>query len=130
MRQGFWRALSVCGAIFLNTAGTHAQEDPPAPVPLSQAVGKMTFPEGFKVTLFAGEPGLVQPIAMTTDDRGRLWVIECLSYPSWTNSVSEDRVVIYEDKDGDGKFDSKKVFLNNGRNLTGLALGFGGIYLC
>jgi putative membrane-bound dehydrogenase-like protein len=124
----FGRLGVICASLILPIM--NAQEDPPAPVPVNEAAQKMTVPDGFKVTLFAGEPDLVQPIAMTTDERGRLWVIECLSYPSWTNKVSEDRVVIFEDTNGDGKFDTKKVFLNNGRNLTGLALGFGGVYLC
>ena len=95
--------LAILGAFF--AFELEAQEDPPAPLPLNEAVQKMTFPDGFKVTLFAGEPDVVQPIAMTTDERGRLWVIECLSYPSWTNNVSEDRVVIFEDTNGDGKYD-------------------------
>ena len=41
----------------------------------------MTVPEGFRVTLFAGEPDVVQPIAFAIDDRGRLWVAEAYSYP-------------------------------------------------
>ena len=41
----------------------------------------MTVPEGFKVTLFAGEPDVHQPIALCLDDRGRLWVAEAYSYP-------------------------------------------------
>ena len=41
----------------------------------------MTVPEDFKVTLFAGEPDVCQPIALCTDDRGRLWVAEAYSYP-------------------------------------------------
>src|SRR5262245_15166508 len=53
------------------------------PLPPAQAAGNMTLPEGFHATLFAVEPDVVQPIAMTTDDRGRLWVVECLSYPTW-----------------------------------------------
>ena len=41
----------------------------------------MTVPEGFKVTLFAGEPDVHQPIAFCIDDRGRLWVAEAYTYP-------------------------------------------------
>ena len=75
----------------------------------------MTVPEGFKVTLFAGEPDVVQPIAFTFDDRGRMWVVECLSYPNWSkDGKGNDRVVILEDTDGDGTFDKKTVFLDNG----------------
>lgn len=91
----------------------------------------MSVPAGFRVTLFAGEPDVVQPIAMCTDARGRLWVVECLSYPTWqTEGEGHDRVSIFEDTDGDGQFDSKRVFWDKGRNLTGLALGLGGVWLC
>ena len=105
--------------------------DAPAPVPVAKAVESIQVPDGFKVTLFAGEPNVVQPIAMTTDTRGRLWVVECLSYPDWTtNRTGNDRVIILEDTDQDGAFDKKTVFLDNGRNLTGIALGFDGVFLC
>jgi hypothetical protein len=45
------------------------------------AAKAMTVPEGFSVTLFAGEPDVHQPIAFCTDDRGRLWVVEAFTYP-------------------------------------------------
>ncbi len=102
-----------------------------APLPPGEAPKHMTLPEGFKATLFAGEPDVVQPIAFTFDDRGRLWVVECLSYPNWTkDGTGHDRVVIYEDTDGDGHFDKKTVFYDKGSNLSGIALGFGGVWLC
>ncbi len=105
---------------------------PDAPFPPAEAPARMTVPEGFRVTLFAGEPDVVQPIAFTFDDRGRVWVVECLSYPSWhpKEGAGQDRVVIFEDRDGDGRFDERKVFLDRGRNLSGIELGFGGVWLC
>ncbi|HEX5272963.1 MAG TPA: PVC-type heme-binding CxxCH protein, partial [Gemmataceae bacterium] len=101
-----------------------------APVPPDRAAERMTLPEGFRVTLVAGEPELVKPIAMTTDDRGRLWVVESHSYPNWITDgkPGDDRVLIYEDK-GKGKYEHK-VFLDHGTNLSGIALGFGGVWLC
>ena len=92
----------------------------------------MTLPPGFNATLFAGEPDVVQPIAFTTDDRGRLWVVEGLSYPKWHKKGEQgsDRVVILDDTDGDGKFDSRKVFFDKGTNLSGIEVGFGGVWLC
>ncbi len=101
------------------------------PVPASEAASKFTLPEGFSATLCAGEPTITQPIAFTFDDRGRMWVVECVSYPKWTTEKEgKDRVVILEDTDGDGTFDKSTVFLNNGRNLSGIEYGRGGIYLC
>src|SRR3954452_6014725 len=50
---------------------------PPTP---QQSLEKITAPRGFRVTLFAGEPDVRQPISMAFDDRGRLWVAECYTY--------------------------------------------------
>ena len=101
------------------------------PIPPADAPRAMTLPAGFNVTLFAGEPDLVQPIAFTFDDRGRLWVVECLSYPQWTDKKEGgDRVVIFEDTIGDGRFHKKTVFWDKGRNLSGIEVGFGGVWLC
>ena len=102
------------------------------PVPVGQAAAHMTVPEGFHVSLFAGEPDVVQPIATCFDDRGRLWVVENFSYPNWiTDGKSgHDRVLIFDDPDGTGHFKSRKVFLDNGTNLSGIEVGFGGVWLC
>jgi putative membrane-bound dehydrogenase-like protein len=101
------------------------------PLPAKEAPKRMTLLEGFKATLFAGEPDVVQPIAFTFDDRGRLWVIECLSYPKWTDKPEgADRVVVFEDADGDGVFDKRTVVFDKGANLSGIELGFGGVWLC
>src|SRR6266446_1023581 len=100
------------------------------PLPPAEAPRHMTLPEGFRATLFAGEPDVVQPIAMATDDRGRLWVAECYSYPQWTKEKEgKDRILIFEDTDGDGRFDSVKVFHDKLANVTGLEIGFGGVWV-
>lgn len=106
-------------------------EDTPAPVPVQEAAARMTVPEGFKVTLFAGEPDVVQPMAITFDDRGRAWVVECVSYPKWlpVGSKGTDRVIILDDQNGDGKFDKKTVFMKDGLNYSGVEYGFGGIWV-
>jgi putative membrane-bound dehydrogenase-like protein len=112
-------------------AGPLRADEPPRPVPLAESAGRMTLPEGFRATLFAGEPAVHQPIAMTIDPRGRLWVVECHSYPIWLGGPrGQDRVLILEDTDGDGSADRRKVFWQGGTSLTGIALGFGGAWLC
>ncbi|HZE98101.1 MAG TPA: PVC-type heme-binding CxxCH protein, partial [Planctomycetota bacterium] len=102
-----------------------------APFKPDEAPGKMTVPDGFKVRLFAGEPDVVQPMGFTFDDRGRLWVVECVSYPKWVppGQEGQDRIVIFEDTDGDGKFDTKKVFADKLANVSGLAVGHGGVWI-
>ena len=100
-------------------------EEPPAAAELVRGID---VPDGFRVTLFAAEPDVAQPIAMATDSRGRLWVVENYSYPEWRQEGT-DRVLVFEDADGDGRFDSRKIFLDRGRNLTGIELGHGGVWL-
>ncbi|HEX7901163.1 MAG TPA: PVC-type heme-binding CxxCH protein [Planctomycetota bacterium] len=114
--------------------GTKNTEDPKnVPLPPAEALKRISLPDGFTATLFAAEPDVAQPIAIQFDDRGRLWVAECYSYESsggpWNQPV-RDRILIFEDKDGNGTFDTRKVFWDQARNLTGLALGFGGVWLC
>ncbi len=122
------RLPAVIFAIALMSLPSPAQD---RPLPPQEAARHMTVPDGFHVTLFAGEPDVVQPIAFTFDDRGRLWVVECYSYPHWTKQKEgRDRVLIFEDTDGDGKFDKRTVFWDKGANLSGIQLGFGGVWLC
>ncbi len=102
-----------------------------APVPPDKAVAAIALPEGFRARLVAAEPRLVKPIAMTTDERGRLWVVESHCYPHWIQDGKEgtDRILIFEDKQGKGQFDCT-VFWDKGTNLSGIAVGFGGVWLC
>ncbi|MBI1373167.1 MAG: hypothetical protein GC159_10590 [Phycisphaera sp.] len=110
-----------------------AQTEPPPPaalMPADATASGMTLPDGFHATAFAHEPDVTQPIAMAFDHRGRLWVVEGHAYPEWSPTAHTDRVLIFEDRDGDGRFDERKVFLDGGTNLTGIAIGHGGVWLC
>lgn len=122
------RTLTVIAGMAVGTI--RAEEPQPRPLPLTESAQKMTLPEGYKATLFAGEPDVHQPIAFTIDPKGRLWVVECYSYPIWLNGPQKkDRVIILEDTDGDGRADQRKVFYEGGTSLAGIALGFGGVWL-
>jgi putative membrane-bound dehydrogenase-like protein len=102
-----------------------------APASPQEAVRRLTLPPGFKATLCAAEPDVVQPIAMTLDPRGRLWVVENRAYPIWLGGPrGEDRILIFEDADGDGRFDRRTVFYDGGTNFTGIELGYGGVWVC
>jgi putative membrane-bound dehydrogenase-like protein len=94
------------------------------------AAGAMTVPEGFKVTLSAGEPDVQQPIALCLDDRGRVWVAEAYSYPiRRPEKEAKDRILIFEDTDGDGAFDKRTVFMEGLNLVSGLEVGFGGVWV-
>lgn len=103
------------------------QHDGLAPKDAARA---MTVPEGFHVTLFAGEPDVRQPIAFCLDDRGRLWVAEAYSYPvRRPEKQAKDRILIFEDTDGDGTFDKRTVFMDKLNLVSGLEVGFGGVWI-
>ncbi|HEY2155935.1 MAG TPA: PVC-type heme-binding CxxCH protein, partial [Isosphaeraceae bacterium] len=101
-----------------------------AGLPPSEAAAAMTVRPGFKVTLFAGEPDVHQPIAFAIDDRGRLWVAEAYSYPvRQPAGKGRDRILIFEDNDNDGHFDSSKVFADKLNLVSGIEVGFGGVWV-
>jgi len=78
------------------------------------ALGGLKVAEGLEATLFSSEPDVINPINIDVDHRGRVWVCESYNYRPAVNGRSElgvgDRIVILEDKDGDGKADVSKVF--------------------
>ncbi len=127
---------AVVGVLLLGTAGRADQtvrntQNPNdvAPTP-QETVRRMTVPEGFEVTLFAAEPDVRQPIAFDIDDRGRLWVAECLTYEGGLyDHQYNDRLLICDDVAGDGRFDRRQVFWEGRGPLTGVTLGFGGVWV-
>jgi putative membrane-bound dehydrogenase-like protein len=109
-----------------------ASEDKKSPLPAQEAVEKMQLPEGFRATVFASEPDVQNPIGMAWDNRGRLWVAENYTYSDRQQRFDlshRDRVLIFEDTDGDGRADSRKVFCDNVQMLTSVEVGRGGVWL-
>ena len=102
-----------------------------APLPPAEAQKKFTVPPGFEVRLFASEPDVINPVAMTWDERGRLWVLELYEYPLGApkGQKPRDRVKILEDSDGDGRADKVTIFVDGLNLATGLQLGNGGVYV-
>ena len=95
-----------------------------------EAAEKVTLPPGFKIHLFAGEPDVMQPIAFCLDDRGRVWVAEGYTYPKrMPEGQGKDRILVFEDTDGDGKFNKRTVFMEGLNLVSGLQIGFGGVWV-
>lgn len=95
-----------------------------------EAAKAMTLPNGFKITLAAAEPDIIRPISFTLDPRGRLWVVEGHTYPvPAPEGQGRDRILIFEDTDGDGSLDKRKVFMENLNLVSGIELGMGGVWL-
>ncbi len=98
---------------------------PPTP---AEAVAALKLPEGFRATLFAGEPDVRQPIDVKFDDRGRVWVCEAYSYKEWQKK-GDDRIVVFTDHDGDGTPDERRVFRTGFNHLSSVEIGFGGVWV-
>ncbi|MFZ4765807.1 MAG: PVC-type heme-binding CxxCH protein, partial [Roseimicrobium sp.] len=95
-----------------------------------EALKKFAVPTGFSADLIASEPQVTQPIAMCFDARGRLWVVEGNTYPVRApEGQGKDRVLIFEDTNGDGTFDSRKVFMEKLNLVSGIQVGFGGVFI-
>src|SRR5499425_2054277 len=108
----------------------NSEPDKSGPMPATEAAAKMKLPPGFKATVFAAEPDVQNPIAMAWDGRGRLWIAENYTYaerPKKFELALRDRIVIFTDRDGDGRFDERKVFADDLQMLTSLEVGLGGV---
>ncbi|MDG3004905.1 PVC-type heme-binding CxxCH protein [Paludisphaera mucosa] len=90
------------------------------------AIAKMTPGKGLKVNLFASEekfPDLAKPMQMTFDARGRLWVACWPTYPHWKpKSPRNDKILIFEDTDGDGVADKQTTFADDLHCPTGFEI--------
>ena len=95
------------------------------------SISKMTVHKNMKVELFADEamfPELVNPVQMAFDTKGRLWVSTWPTYPHWMpTEPMNDRLLILEDTNGDGKADVCKTFAGDIHNPTGFEFWNGGV---
>lgn len=125
-------ALSLIARAADFPAPHNSETTPGSPIPAEEAAAKWKVPPGFKVTVFAAEPDVQNPIACAWDPRGRLWVAENYTYAErtvkWENKL-RDRVLIFEDSDGDGKHDKRTVFTDEVQHLTSVEVGLGGVWL-
>ncbi len=97
----------------------------------AEAIGKMTVHKNMKVNLFADEtmfPELINPVQMSFDMKGRLWVACWITYPHWQPTTPmNDSLLILEDTDKDGKADVCKTFAGDIHNPTGFEFWNGGV---
>jgi putative membrane-bound dehydrogenase-like protein len=89
----------------------------------------MKVPAGFTVECVAHEPDLVNPVAMTFDERGRVWVCESLEYPRHEPGPGRDRIKVLEDTDVDGRADCFSIFAEGLNIPSGIAVGHGGVWV-
>ena len=95
------------------------------------AIDNMTIHKGMKINLFASEeqfPELASPVQMAFDTKGRLWVAAWPTYPHWKpTEPMNDKLLIFEDTNNDGRADKCKTFAGDLHNPTGFEFWGGGV---
>jgi mono/diheme cytochrome c family protein/glucose/arabinose dehydrogenase len=94
----------------------------------------LTVPNGYQVRMFASEkefPNLANPMQLSFDNRGRLWVATMPSYPAYRpgDSMPDDKILIYEDTDNDGRADKETVFADKLHMPIGFEFSPEGVYV-
>ena len=100
----------------------------------TRAIEKITMMDGYKVELFASEkefPDMKNPVQMSFDDKGRLWVAVMPTYPHYKpgDARPDDKLLILEDTDGDGRADKQTIFAHGLHLPIGFELAPEGVYL-
>ncbi len=152
--------LLLLNFIFVVSLSISAEEkktvkeiDHPASKSPELAQKQFKVPADLKIELSVAEPEVSQPLSISFDDRGRMWVLQYLQYPIPNGlkpvkvdqylrtkydkvpeppphgATGEDRISIYEDKEGNGKMKLVKHFLSNLNLGSGMALGDHGVYV-
>jgi putative heme-binding domain-containing protein len=107
----------------------HGQDTVPGPaLSPAEAIRKMKVPDGFSVECVVSEPDIVNPVAMTFDERGRVWITESLEYPRHSAGPGRDRIKII-DIGPDGKTARVTVFAEGLNIPSGIAVGHGGVWV-
>ena len=137
--QAIWASLS--GNSFDLAAGDAATDALPDMgvnkakyLPVDDAVKAIVVPEGYKIELFASErefPFLANPVQLSFDNRGRLWVSTMPSYPHYRpgDPKPDDKLLILEDTNSDGKADKQTVFADGLHLPMGFEFGSHGVYV-
>ena len=103
-------------------------------IPGEQAVKQLKPALGYKVELFADEkrfPDLANPVQMSFDNQGRLWVATMASYPHYRigDPKPQDKLIIFEDTDNDGKADKQTNFADDLHIPIGFEISHDGVYV-
>lgn len=103
-------------------------------IPGKDAQGKIKAADGYKIELFADEkafPDLKNPVQLSFDNKGRLWVATMESYPHYRigDALPKDKLLILEDTDNDGKADKQTVFADDLHIPMGFEISHDGVYV-
>jgi len=119
MVEGLTRAMQTLHARQAALKPVSLQSKPQSPVRPQESLKWLETEPGFKVELVAAEPQIVDPVSMQIDSKGRMWVVEMGDYPN-SDDAPKSRIVVLQDKDNDGFFESSTVFADKLLFATGV----------
>jgi len=130
----FSLAILSCLAVLADSGPKPTKPGPASPLSPREALACFKVAPGFRVELVAAEPDVIDPVAMTFDEDGRLYVVEMSGYPNGGlgegKPVQPGRIKRLEDADGDGVFESCTLFVDDLRFPTGVCCWRGGLIVC
>lgn len=145
--QAVWLAASKGQKMDIATADKNTRQLPPVTTNFNpdkngslkylygqDALSKLKVPAGYKIELFASEqefPDLAKPMQMSFDNKGRLWVAAMPSYPHYKpgDPKPNDKILILEDTNGDGKADKQTIFADKLHLPLGFEIAKEGVYI-
>ncbi|HTU93315.1 MAG TPA: PVC-type heme-binding CxxCH protein [Gemmataceae bacterium] len=129
------RLLLILGYVFfavltIDAADPNPGESPKGPLSPREEQATFHLPKGFDVELVAAEPDVIDPVAMAFDEDGRIFVAEMRGYPNGglaTGHITSGRIKVLEDGDGDGVYETSRVYADGLRFPTGVLPWHGGL---
>ena len=133
--------------------GRGVMADDSDPTPATEAVKQFDVRDGFELEVAASEPLVTQPLFVSWDSRGRMWVVQYRQYqypaglkvirfdqhlravfdkvpdPPPLGTPGLDKITVHEDTDGDGRYDQHKEVISNLNIATSVQVGNGGIWV-
>lgn len=122
---------ALCGIVFSTSVLAQSVQTPEQDNSVEGELASFEIADGYEVSLFADETdGIANPVSIRWDPQGRLWVLCTWAYPQLKpQETPNDKLLILEDQDGDGRADKTTVFADGLNMPTGFALGDGGAYI-
>lgn len=113
----------------LMTAVSGAPEPIRSPLSPEESVKQFRLAPGLKIELVASEPEVIDPVSIAFDEQGTLWAVEMTDYPNGPKPGQPplSRIRALQDKDGDGKYETSRVFAEQLLFATGIQPWKGGV---
>jgi putative membrane-bound dehydrogenase-like protein len=128
MKTNFKGRLVILLLPFILLAGEGIAQRYPGPLSPEESMKKLNVAPGYKVSLFASEPHVFDPVSLEFDEEGNAYVIEMPDYPYEVEpGKGHGRIRILKDTDSDGKIDQSIIFAENVTEATSMLPWKGGL---